>query len=119
MSTTLVLGASTNTSRYSNMAMRSLVKHGHPIYAVGKTGGEVEGVQIEKTINQDWSVDTVTLYLNPLHQQAYYQEIIQLRPRRVIFNPGTENPELYALLSKENIEIVNACTLVMLTVNTY
>ncbi|TNF49893.1 MAG: CoA-binding protein [Bacteroidetes bacterium] len=119
MSTTLVLGASANTSRYSNMAMRSLLKHGHPIYAVGKTGGEVEGVQIEKTINQGWSVDTVTLYLNPLHQQAYYQQIIQLKPRRVIFNPGTENPEFYDILSKEGIEIVNACTLVMLSVNNY
>lgn len=119
MNSTLVLGASANTSRYSNMAMRSLLKHGHPIYAVGKTGGEVEGVQIEKAIDMEWSVDTITLYLNPLHQQPYYQQVIQLKPRRVIFNPGTENPEFYAILSKEGIEIVNACTLVMLSVNTY
>jgi predicted CoA-binding protein len=119
MDATLVLGASTTISRYSNMAVKSLLNHGHKVYAVGKAGGEINGVVIEKEINPDWEVTTVTLYLNPQHQQNYFKAIISLRPSRVIFNPGTENEEFQQILQKEGIEVVVACTLVMLSVNTF
>lgn len=116
---TLVLGASLKPSRYSNIAIKRLVSHGQPVVAVGLRKGEVTGVQITNEIEDFQDVDTVTLYLNPQRQKEYYDYIISLQPERVIFNPGTENPELYALLRKNNIEIEVACTLVMLSTNQY
>lgn len=116
---TLVLGASLNPARYSNMAINRLTDFGHPVVAVGMREGTVAGVDILTTPEQFKEVDTVTLYLNPARQVAYYYYIISLKPKRVIFNPGTENPELYELLEKYNIENEVACTLVLLSTNQY
>lgn len=116
---TLVLGASLNPSRYSNFAITRLVKNGHPVVAVGLRKGVVDGVEIETEKLPFQDVDTVTLYLNAKRQQEYYDYILSLKPERVIFNPGTENPELYDLLRNKGIFFENACTLVMLSSHQY
>ncbi len=116
---TLVLGASLKVDRYSNLAIHRLVTHGHEVAAVGLKKGEVAGVKIETDINDIDNIDTITLYLNPIRQQPYYDNIIQLNPRRVIFNPGTENPEFYQKLKESDIEVEVACTLVLLSTNQY
>lgn len=112
---TLVLGASSNPARYSYMAIRSLVARGHEVVAVGLKDEDVAGVRISKEQVPASDIHTVTLYLNPQRQQEYYDYILGLRPERVVFNPGTENPELSDLLRKQGIETVEGCTLVMLT----
>lgn len=116
---TLVLGASLNTSRYSNLAINRLVKHGQPTEAIGLRNGTVDGVEIKTEKYPFKDIDTVTLYLNAKRQKEYYDYIISLNPSRVIFNPGTENPELYDLLRNNNIAFENACTLVMLSSQQY
>ncbi|PKV49965.1 hypothetical protein ATE84_2011 [Aquimarina sp. MAR_2010_214] len=116
---TLVLGASLKTNRYSNIAIHKLVTHGHEVAAVGLRKGEVAGITIETAVNDDENIDTITLYLNPLRQQPYYDAIIYLNPRRIIFNPGTENPEFYQKLIEAKIEVEVACTLVLLSTNQY
>jgi hypothetical protein len=116
---TLVLGASLKADRYSNFAIHKLVNYDHEVVAVGLKKGEVAGIKIKTDINDVDNIDTITLYLNPTRQQPYYDDIIQLNPRRVIFNPGTENPELYQKLKAANIEIEIACTLVLLSTNQY
>ena len=116
---TLVIGASTNPGRYANRAVKMLLQHDHPVVAIGKQRGEVDGVKIEKEKLPFEDIDTVTLYVNPVHQKEYYDYIISLQPKRVVFNPGTENPEFYALLEKHNIFVDIGCTLVMLTTNQY
>ena len=116
---TLVLGASLNPGRYSNMAINRLVDHEQPVEAVGLRKGEVAGIEIstEKNIFED--IHTVTLYLNPKRQEEYYDYILSLKPQRVIFNPGTENPDLYKILRENGIEMEVACTLVLLGTNHY
>ena len=116
---TLVLGASLKPIRYSYMAINRLVQKRQPVVAIGLRGGEVAGVTIDTGFPDYEDVDTVTLYLSAQNQKPYYEYLIQLRPKRIIFNPGTENPELYKLLKQANIEIDNACTLVLLSTNTY
>ena len=116
---TLVLGASTDTSRYANKAIRLLRTHNHEVVAVGKDEGSVDGVGIIHDIPADDEIDTVTLYLNPVRQQAYYQKILNLKPRRIIFNPGTENEELEKLAAKKGIATEEACTLVLLNTGQY
>lgn len=116
---TLVMGASTDPGRYSYKAIKMLQRYGHPVVAVGKKADNLDGLTIEKEQVDFDGVDTVTLYLNPMNQRQYYDYILSLEPKRVIFNPGTENPELYELLRKNNIEIEVACTLVMLSINQY
>ncbi len=116
---TLVLGASENPARYSNLAMNKLKSYQHPVVAIGKKKGEVAGIAIEtEKINVD-DIDTVTLYLGPQHQKEYYDYIISLHPKRIIFNPGTENDELAALALKNNIKPMEACTLVLLSTGQY
>ena len=116
---TLVLGASDNPSRYSFLALHRLRSHGHPVVAIGKKTGMVGDVPIEKE-KKDWQdVDTVTLYLNPKHQKQYYEYIVSLKPKRIIFNPGAENDELSALAIKNGIKPMEACTLVLLSINQY
>jgi predicted CoA-binding protein len=116
---TLVLGASENPARYSYLAMKRLQSHQHPVVAVGKKQAMVNGVAIEsEKIHWD-GVDTITLYLNPANQKQYYDYIISLKPKRIIFNPGTENEELYELARKNNIQCIEACTLVMLSTGQY
>ncbi|HLW63450.1 MAG TPA: CoA-binding protein [Flavobacterium sp.] len=116
---TLVIGASENTERYANKAIRMLLKHNQKVKAFGIRGGEVEGVEIEKLPIHWGDIDTVTLYLNPKRQVPYYDYFISLKPRRVIFNPGTENPELQALLKENNIDFEESCTLVLLSTEQY
>lgn len=119
MKKTVVLGASDNPSRYSFLAVERLREKGHPVVAVGKREGKINDTPIltgEPLVND---VDTVTLYLNPVLQFAAYDYILGLKPRRVIFNPGTENDELEEILRSKGIEPVEACTLVMLAVGMY
>jgi len=116
---TLVLGASENPSRYSFLALNRLQSHKHPVVAIGRKKGMVGDVAIE-TEKKPWKgVDTVTLYLNPRHQEEYYNYIMELNPKRIIFNPGAENDELASMAAKKGIQPVEACTLVMLATNQY
>lgn len=115
---TLVIGASENPSRYSNMAIRSLRKHDHPVLALAKREGQVGDVKIQTEFPEE-VINTVTLYVGPQRQPEYYDKVLKLNPRRVIFNPGTENPEFENLLEENDIEAVEACTLVMLSVGNY
>lgn len=116
---TLVVGASLNTSRYSNIAIKRLVSYSQPTVALGLRKGEVEGITIETEKIPFQNIDTVTLYLGPPRQEEYYDYIVSLNPQRVIFNPGTENPEFYEILRENDIEVEVACTLVMLSTNQY
>ena len=116
---TLVIGASTNPDRYSNMAINRLVNYGHSVVALGLKKGIVAGVDITTEKKPFENLNTVTLYLNPKRQEEYYEYIVSLKPARVIFNPGTENPEFYKILRKNNIETEEACTLVLLGTNQY
>ena len=116
---TLVLGASTNPNKYSNIAIKRLVDKEIPVAALGIRKGTVLGVVIETEKKQFENIDTVTLYLNPKNQEEYYNYIIGLKPRRVIFNPGSENGEFVKLLEENSIETEVACTLVMLSMNQY
>lgn len=116
---TLVLGASDNPARYSYMAIDRLRANGHAVVAVGRKQTVVKDVMVETEIRTADDIDTVTLYLNPENQQPYYDEILALQPRRIIFNPGTENPELEQLAESKGIEAIDACTLVMLATRQY
>lgn len=116
---TLVIGASTNPQRYSNIAINRLVKYGHTVAAVGLKKATVAGVEITTEKEPFENINTVTLYLNPKRQQEYYDYIVSLKPERVVFNPGTENPDLYKILKDNNIESEVACTLVLLGTNQY
>jgi uncharacterized protein len=116
---TLVLGASESPSRYSNLAIKKLLSKGQAVVAIGKVPGNVQGVDIVTRPVETDEVDTVTLYLNPLHQKPYYDYILSLKPRRIIFNPGTENRELEDLANQNGIIPLEACTLVMLGTGQY
>ena len=116
---TLVLGASTKPERYAFKAINMLVDKGHSVLAVGQNAGEVAGVKIQTKAIPLKNIDTVTLYLNPTRQRDYYNYIVETKPKRVIFDPGTENPEFYQLLQLNGIKVEVACTLVLLTTNQY
>lgn len=116
---TLVFGASLSKERYSNFAINRLVNHGDEVLAFGLKKGEVAGVTIDTELQPYKGIDTVTLYLNPKRQVEFYDYIISLNPKRVIFNPETENPEFYKLLKENNIDFEVACTLVLLSTNQY
>lgn len=119
MLSTLVIGASSNPERYAYKAIVSLRSHGHTVIAISKQEGEVMGVRFQKPFPKLAAIDTVTLYINATHQKDYYAFLLNLKPRRVIFNPGTENEELEALLKLNDIEPIMACTLVMLSIGVY
>ena len=116
---TLVLGASDNPSRYSYLAIHRLRSHGHPVVAIGRKNTRLGDVLIEKDKKEFTGIDTVTLYMNPLHQREYYDYILSLNPQRIIFNPGTENDELAKLAREKGIKTMEACTLVMLSTDQY
>jgi len=116
---TLVLGASQNPARYSNLAIQRLNAHGHPVIAIGRRKGIVDDIEITTKLIPLTGVDTVTLYLNPANQKKYYAYILSLKPRRIIFNPGTENEELEEMAKKNGINVQEACTLVMLSTSQY
>lgn len=116
---TLVIGASKNPTRYSNIAIHRLVAYHQQVVAIGLRKTEIAGVTISTGTPLFKNIHTVTLYLNPQRQEAYYDYIISLQPKRVIFNPGTENPFFYDLLTKSDITFEIACTLVLLGTNQY
>lgn len=117
---TLVLGASPNPVRYAYSAVEQLRWKGHEVIAIGNRKGRIEDVDILT----EWpdlipDLDTITLYLGPQNQQPVYDRILAYQPRRIIFNPGTENPELMRMAKEAGIEVVQACTLVMLSIGNY
>ena len=116
---TMVLGASSNPARYSYLAVQRLRAHNHPVVAIGRRTGHVADVDITKEHLQEKEVDTITLYLNPKNQIEYYDYILNLHPKRIIFNPGTENDELIRRAKENNIKPVIGCTLVMLSTGQY
>ncbi len=111
---TLVLGASCKENRFSYLAIKSLVNRKVEVVAIGARTGIVEGVTISTHKVEAENIHTVTLYLNPKNQTDYIDYIIALKPRRIIFNPGTENPELLTKARENGIEVTFNCTLVML-----
>ncbi|MFN8346754.1 MAG: CoA-binding protein [Spirosomataceae bacterium] len=119
MKRTLIIGASDNPQRYSFLAANRLVNHGYSIAMLGLKSGKVAGNEIQTGKPALEDIDTVTLYIGPRHQPEWYDYIINLKPKRVIFNPGTENDEFEHLLEKNGIESLEACTLVMLSIGAY
>lgn len=116
---TLVLGASDNPARYAYLATTRLKEKGHEVVPLGIRKGKIDGQEVQLDKDKIHDIDTVTLYINPTIQKQYYDYIIQLKPKRIIFNPGTENRELQQLAEENGIETIYACTLVMLSNNSY
>jgi uncharacterized protein len=116
---TLIIGASENPERYSFKAANNLLAKGHSIKMLGKAIGNINGNKIEIGFPKFKNIHTVTIYLSPANQLPYYQYIIDLKPKRVLFNPGTENLEFFKLLVENNIDAHEACTLVLLSLNAY
>lgn len=116
---TLVLGASENPERYSYLAVQRLLSHNHPVVAIGKKAGNVHGINIYNDQREEKDIDTVTLYLNPGNQKKYYDYILSLKPKRIIFNPGTENDEFESMAQIKGIQTMEACTLVLLSTGQY
>ena len=119
MKKTLVLGASDNPARYSFRAVHMLKNHGHEVLPVGIRKGEVAGMNIHTDRPQATDIDTVTLYVGPQNQPAWYDYILDLKPRRILFNPGTENPEFERMAHERGIQTEEACTLVLLSIGQY
>jgi uncharacterized protein len=115
---TLVIGASENPDRYSNIAINMLRDYKHAVVAVGNKTGKVRDVQIDREMPSS-DIHTVTLYVSAKNQDDFIAPILALKPERVIFNPGTENPEFEELLNSQGIEPIEACTLVMLRTGQY
>lgn len=116
---TLVFGASLKSNRYSYLAVERLVNNGIETQAFGLVAGTVSGVEVKTDFHDFQNIHTVTLYINPKRQKEYYDSILGFFPKRVIFNPGTENPEFYKLLTLNNIAYEEACTLVLLGTGQY
>jgi len=116
---TLVIGASENTARYANRAAQSLLQHDHAIELIGLEEGQIQGHPIQTGMPALTDVDTVTMYVGATNQAGYVDYLKALKPRRVIFNPGAENPDLARQLRQEGIDSIDACTLVMLSIGTY
>lgn len=116
---TLVIGASSKPERYSNRALHMLHQHGKETEALGLREAQYAFGKIDAGRPDYKDIDTVTMYVGPKNQAEYYDYIIGLKPRRVIFNPGTENPEFFKILDKEGIQWEAACTLVLLSTGQY
>jgi uncharacterized protein len=116
---TLVLGASDNPERYSFLAVHRLREHRHPVVAIGRKQTTVDDVAVQQVASPIQDLDTVTLYLNPKNQEGYYDFILAQHPRRVIFNPGAENPAFEQILQQKGIQTQQACTLVLLGTGQY
>lgn len=119
MKKTLIIGATHNKNRYAYKAAEKLISAGHLIVPFGIKKGTIFGKEIINKWEHFQEVDTVTLYVGPKRQNSYFEKILSIRPKRVIFNPGTENPEFQIILKKENIYFEEACTLVLLSLNKY
>lgn len=116
---TLVLGASSKPDRYSFKAVNMLIEHHEDVVAVGAREDRIQDVEILTGTPIFSDIHTVSLYLRPERQKNVYDYILKLNPKRIIFNPGTENPELYNLAREKGIEIEEACTLVLLSTNQF
>lgn len=116
---TVVLGASNNPTRYAYRAVEALLSRGIEPVPIGIKKGDVEGIDILNGQPDVVDVHTVTLYLNPERQKPYYDYIMKLKPKRIIFNPGTVNPELMNMAREAGIEVEVGCTLVMLSIGDY
>ncbi len=116
---TVIIGASENPGRYANRAAQSLLRHGHSIELIGLREGQINGHSIQTGQPELSGVDTITMYVGARNQPMYYEYIKRLKPRRVIFNPGAENPAFETELRQAGIEPVEACTLVMLSIGAY
>lgn len=117
--TTVVIGASPNTERYSYKATISLQNHQHTVYPVGLRKGIINGLEIITDKPALENIDTVSLYVGPDNQPYWYEYILSLKPKRIIFNPGTENPEFEKMAADQGIETTEACTLVLLSIKQY
>lgn len=116
---TLIIGASVKPERYSYKAAEKLLAHDHQIRMIGNREGELFDLPIVKALDSYDDIDTVTMYVGPKNQLSYYDYIVSLKPRRVIFNPGTENSEFEAVLDENKIAHEQACTLVLLSTGNY
>lgn len=116
---TLVVGASPNSSRYSFIATEMLRSYNHEVYPFGLRSGQIGSAKIELNWPRGQQFDTITLYVGSQNQDSYIEPILELKPKRVVFNPGTENPYFESLLKQNGIEAIEACTLVMLRTNQY
>ena len=119
MKKTVLIGASTDPTRYAYKAANSLVNHGHEIIPLGIKSGKVAGQDIILNKPELQNIDTVTLYVGPQNQTGWIDYIINLKPKRILFNPGTENKALMDKAKENQIEVVEGCTLVMLSIGTY
>ena len=119
MKKTLIIGATTNPDRFAYKATMKLVKYGHSVFLLGQKKGEVCNVEIQSQLFSIDNLHTVTMYVRPDNQEMYYDYILSLKPHRVIFNPGTENPDFYKILKKNNIIVEEECILVMLSLGIY
>ena len=119
MKKTIVLGASTNPSRYSYKAVNNLLDNNYEVIPMGIKKGEIRGLKIINDLPTFDDIDTITMYINPQRQKEYYDYIIKTNPKRIILNPGTENDELAKLARAKNIEVVENCTLVLLSIGVY
>jgi uncharacterized protein len=119
MKRTIVLGASPNPERYAFQATKKLKDYGYDVIPIGNKKGEIDGITIQNDDTQHEYVDTITLYLNPENQKPYYKYIFSLKPKWIIFNPGTENVELIKIAQENGIETEIACTLVLLSLGDY
>lgn len=116
----MVIGASTNPTRYSYRCIHQLTANGHPVIAVGLKDGEVAGNKIFKDLKPFENVDTVTLYVGPKNQSGYMNYILNIiKPKRLIFNPGTENTKFMQTAIDRGIDAFEACTLVMMGTGQY
>jgi predicted CoA-binding protein len=116
---TLVIGASTNPAQYSHLAVKKLLAAGHGVEAIGREEFYIENISIATTMSPFEGIDTVTIYLNADRQKAYQEYILSLEPKRIIFNPGAENPDFLKEATNKGIDTLEACTLVMLSAGTY
>ncbi len=116
---TLIMGASTNPERYAYKAANSLLNHGHEIEMVGQKEGEIMGNKIHTDYPDLAEIDTITMYIGAKNQSSLYDYILKQKPRRIIFNPGAENPEFEEMAQAKGIETEEACTLVLLATGQY
>ncbi|GAB5475309.1 MAG: CoA-binding protein [Maribacter sp.] len=119
MKKTLVFGVSLKLHRYSNLVVNRLLDHNIDTEAFGLKAGKIKGTKIETNLDNFRNIDTITLYIGAARQPQYYGDILKINPRRVIFNPGTENPDFYKILKDNGIEVQEACTLVLLATGQY
>lgn len=116
---TLVVGASPEVTRYSYLATLRLKSYGHPVTLLGKRTGMIDGEPIHRSVPAGLSVHTITLYVAPAHQAPVLEELLALHPVRIIFNPGTENAFFQREAQRRGVEVVEGCTLVMLSTGQY